>query len=787
VSPFGFHYSIGGNKTGVGQFIDKLNAAGIPVMMKGASDAGLCFEAQEKGKQYGVENTLIWRATSGREDRADYWLAPSEAAAKKWSEIRPLWPPELDPALVWWEVINEPRKEDAPDEVQPTWGNMHTTAWLGLFLVELARLMNAAGYKICGPSFSSGEPEPEDWQLEGMASWLRYCAEHPEQAAVTHHEYNYGSVPFLDNYPWHYGRFQAIIAAADLLDIPRTFKIFLTEMGWQERNVPSWETAVPVLAEYARLGARFPQLAGLALWTLQVGWGDISNQLAAWISNQGNPLASWVINNQYPELPQPQATAAEFGATLPEETPMTKHKAIVVKLPQDMTDEEWRTAADAAFPFRHTMTASHDDMLTILNGGSADSFVKFSHPERDFVAVEMVELAGYAWQQLYATPPTPLEIINIVDELPKHATLKYATRPLDAITTLTIHHTVSPPDRSIESLAAYHVASNGWPGIGYHFVLKADGRIFQTNHLTTKSYHAGSAAAPGDENLFSVGIALQGDFTNAPPPQAQLDAARDLVAHLLATLPKATAVLGHRQMPGAATACPGATWQQWLPYVAGGEIVKPDPPPPPPPPVGQLVDMTQYYLPPNGRTYGDISIKPTNWGQGDVRQQLQLHGGYLFVTKGNEFEKRMILDGRIYFLMDDSPGDGKYYTVNSPTGWIPGQWRVGETFARQEVATFYYKSSCQPTGEVNNWSNQMLFKAFYPEWTSPHGLKLTNVAHLQWLVNGTVEEDYYLAPGLGYAGWKNRHGRESWIKELIPHTDQQPNKFYGSCYHAPFG
>jgi hypothetical protein len=208
---------------------------------------------------------------------------------------------------------------------------------------------------------------------------------------------------------------------------------------------------------------------------------------------------------------------------------------------------------------------------------------------------------------------------------------------------------------------------------------------------------------------------------------------------------------------------------------------------PPTPPPGQTVNMTQYYLPPSGRTYGDISIKSTNWGQGDIRQQLQLHGGYCYVTKGGEIEKRMIIDGRIYFLLDDSPGDGKYYTVNSPTGWIPAQWAVGQTFTRQETATFYYKSNCQPTGEVSNWTNQMLFKVLYAEWTSPHGIKLQNVAHLQWLVNGVVEEEYFLAPGLGYAGWKNRHGRESWIKELIPHTDQQPNKFAGGCYHTPVG
>jgi hypothetical protein len=317
---FGFHYSIGGNKTGSGDFIAKLNAAGISVMMKGASDAGLCFEAQEKGNQYGVENLLIWRATSDREDRADYWLAPSVAAAKKWGEIKNLWPPELDKNTVWWEVINEPRKEDAPDEAQPTWGNMHTTAWLGLFMVEMAKLMIPAGHKLCGPSFSSGEPEPEDWQLEGMATWLQYCADNPTKAAVSHHEYNYGSVPYSANYPWHYGRFQSIIAAADLLGIPRTFSIFLTEFGWTYQTVPSFETAVPTLTEYAKLAAKFPQLKGVALWTLQSGWGGISDQLAQWIAPDGNPFANWIINNQLETLQQPQPTVPEFGATLPGDT-----------------------------------------------------------------------------------------------------------------------------------------------------------------------------------------------------------------------------------------------------------------------------------------------------------------------------------------------------------------------------------------------------------------------------------------------------------------------------------
>ena len=765
----GHHYSIGGNKTGSGAFIDRLNAAGIPVMMKGASDAGLCFEAQEKGKQYGVENILIWRATSDREDRADYWLAPSVAAAKKWEEIQNLWPPELDKNLVWWEVINEPRKQDSENEEQPTWGNMHTTAWLGLFMVEMAKLMIPAGYKLCGPSFSSGEPEPEDWQLEGMASWLRYCADNPTKAAISHHEYCYpGLVPFEENYPWHYGRFQSIIAAADKLGIPRTFSIFLTEFGWTFQTVPSFETAVPTLTEYMKLGAKFPQLKGVALWTLQSGWGDISNQLAAWISNDGNPLANWIINNQYPELPQPQATAAEFGATLPNEEPDMKHKAIVVKLPQDMTATEWNEAAAAAFQFRHTMTASHDDMLTVLNGGNDESYVKFSHPERDSEAVALVEAAGYTWQPLYDNQPPVTEIIDIVDELPKHATKKYALRLPTDITTLTIHHTVSPPDRSIESIAAYHVNSNDWPGIGYHFVLKDDGRICQTNYLTTKSYHAGSSAAPGDENAISVGIALQGDFTNVPPPQAQLDAARQLVAYLRGELVNVTDVLGHRQMPGASTACPGATWQQWLPYVTG-EIDNPLPPPvviPPPAPV--LVDVAPYFIP-DGQYGRKIVIKT---GNGTQPMQLEKRPSDVILRKGDgnwidgvryqDSEQWKVEDGQIQKGRDtsDAGNGGRDGYDLGWAQWIPQFVEVGKTYhSTPMVKRFNRTNNCQVYSE-SQANDYLTIKAVIPTWISPANIDivLNDVLVIEWR-SGTSDlsvspnETYYFAKNIGYCGW----------------------------------
>lgn len=261
--------------------------------------------------------------------------------------------------------------------------------------------------------------------------------------------------------------------------------------------------------------------------------------------------------------------------------PRTAYRRRMHVLPQTATLEELLAVARQAYATRSTIGFSYDDAgygapspgATIgpLESCTAVLYGIPAASRQVFVDWYAAHYPGTAVEFATTAPDNgAYEIVDIVEQLPVHETLRYADRPLEAITTLTIHHTVSPPERPIAQIAQYHVSSNGWPGIGYHFVIDDKGVIYQTNHLTTKSYHAGSASAPGDENYWSVGIALQGDFTNAPPPQAQQDAARWLVARLRGMLATATAVAGHRQMPGAQTACPGATWESWLPYVAGG-------------------------------------------------------------------------------------------------------------------------------------------------------------------------------------------------------------------------
>ena len=152
-------------------------------------------------------------------------------------------------------------------------------------------------------------------------------------------------------------------------------------------------------------------------------------------------------------------------------------------------------------------------------------------------------------------PVQPPTITDIVDKLPKHATLRYDTRALSAITHLTIHHSAAPANIPPERIASYHVGKD-WPGIGYHFLVEPDGTIYQTNRLETVSYHVYK------QNAYSVGICTEGNFVGGViPTPKQIETVGHLVAWLTQKLniPLENAK-GHKEFPENATACPGDDW-----------------------------------------------------------------------------------------------------------------------------------------------------------------------------------------------------------------------------------
>jgi N-acetyl-anhydromuramyl-L-alanine amidase AmpD len=144
---------------------------------------------------------------------------------------------------------------------------------------------------------------------------------------------------------------------------------------------------------------------------------------------------------------------------------------------------------------------------------------------------------------------------DVVDQLQKHPTKSYPTRQLKAITHICIHHSAVAGTVPVEHVAKYHVESQDWPGIGYHYYVKPDGTIYQTQRLETVSYHV------NHNNHYSLGICVSGNFTYAPPPQIQIDAAAQLTAWLMQELKILEKnILGHKEFPDNDTSCPGETW-----------------------------------------------------------------------------------------------------------------------------------------------------------------------------------------------------------------------------------
>lgn len=148
-----------------------------------------------------------------------------------------------------------------------------------------------------------------------------------------------------------------------------------------------------------------------------------------------------------------------------------------------------------------------------------------------------------------------IDITDLRDSLPVHATLKYDWRLMQAIKRIVIHHSATSVTATAEQFARYHVDHNGWPGIGYHFVVRADGVIEYTNDHTLITYGV------ADQNANSVHICLVGDFTSTPPPAAQLQAARRLIDNYHLAMGQIYPVVGHRDIGD--SSCPGDTWPQW--------------------------------------------------------------------------------------------------------------------------------------------------------------------------------------------------------------------------------
>jgi hypothetical protein len=801
---FCFHQGAGGRGY-PREHLVQLNQAGIPFGAK-ATDT-MPFDAQEIARQFpAIKNTVIYRrsvppagdpAPGGNPDVPQYTLAPREAAVSHWGWHKRNFPRELDPAITWVETINEPAQHfvfSTLEEAQqvPLFGLRTITQrpsdgrwvvsngeWLAQFAIHTADLAINDGYRWAAFGWSLGEPETAVWHGSRMVEFLRRCAGNPERLAVALHEYSKTTGSIFAGDTWLVGRFQHFYGACEDNNVPYPTTL-ITEWGWTLNDVPPWSVAESHYLAAGELYARYPTIRTVAVWALNAGWGGIAEKAAAHIVPlQQLTLVTRFPDPQEPDPPNPptpgdtweeRAWAMSVTEQIERGIPLNPNaglqQAIFKAVDGRFTPvHRERTLDGKTFQAAEDVTGQKPRRVYVYEPGRPITYFLQPNGRPEIINAPIYWQRDPRWGSHLCGfgPKTIAEwgcLLCVYNALGEYWGLTAGREPngenewYKARGAFVGNNLIS----MAMSQAYPRVANHGWLPRG------------DAMHIMTQGYLARGIPVPA-----------RVDFRPTTPQWEQhwvmlvgYDAARN--DYLMNDPWTGQTAVYVSDFYGIA----GSDILECLYYTLDDA----------PPPVGDLIDQTRYYSPPPGQTYGPITIKTTSW-DGDVRQQVQMHGQEVFVTKGHEIEVRRIdtAAGVIRFLLDDSPGDGKYYTVQSDDGWLPTAARVGDVFTRREYVRFYWKADCDPTGEQSTWTSQMKFAAFHARWVSPvnPAIVYENVSEWHWVLDGVVEEKYWLAPHRGYAGWWNRHGRSSYVREEIPVGQQGNNVFPGACYHPPVG
>ncbi len=161
-----------------------------------------------------------------------------------------------------------------------------------------------------------------------------------------------------------------------------------------------------------------------------------------------------------------------------------------------------------------------------------------------------------------ATAAREIAFADVRGRLPVYETEPYPTRSVSDIRRIVVHHTGFTRDLSPEACGAAPQVRRGKPGTTYHFLVAQDGRIYSMQPLEAATEQTTLHSANAD----AVAVALSGDFREAVPSPAQMDAAADLIAWLLRRLGLGIeAVYGRCELDDG-IASPGAQWLQGSQY-----------------------------------------------------------------------------------------------------------------------------------------------------------------------------------------------------------------------------
>lgn len=135
-------------------------------------------------------------------------------------------------------------------------------------------------------------------------------------------------------------------------------------------------------------------------------------------------------------------------------------------------------------------------------------------------------------------------------------------KPLGPIRYLTIHCAATPEGRDVKAATVSQWDITRFGQVSYHYVIELDGHTVNTLPEALKGAHVGGA------NTGNIGVCYVGGVDKDGKPKdtrtpAQKAALAKLIREYQARFPKLI-VLGHRDWPKVAKACPSFNVTQWI-------------------------------------------------------------------------------------------------------------------------------------------------------------------------------------------------------------------------------
>lgn len=347
--------------------------------------------------------------------------------------------------------------------------------------------------------------------------------------AVAFHPYGQRPDPDFPRPDWGFGFFDSLLQG--YYRAGRGKPIWITEMGVKEEDLNNNREQVAefLLRYYNAIRTRHRNTIEQFVWFC---YSDGMVPTFGLADQNGNRKPSYFAYKKVASVPPPTPTPTPPPTPTPQPppvpTPPTPSPDAITRLANQM----------AAVQTQVTQLQAQVQQLT-------------TQQNQLRVIVEALQPSP-----IPAPPPTGVPqpaIQNVVFQLRRSPTKQFPARPLSQLEHIIIHHTAVSPAFGAERIAAYRVDKQGWPGIGYHYFITSEGKIQQTNELTTAATHAGQF------DPVAVGVCFAGDFSQTVPTGPQLENGAQLLAWLLLELGLPfDAIVGYKEL--ASTQSPGLQW-----------------------------------------------------------------------------------------------------------------------------------------------------------------------------------------------------------------------------------